>query len=185
MELAHSRHLPFGRDVVWRALTDPEQLRAVIPGCEAIERTADNEYRVTMVAAVGPVKARFTGRLWLTDVVPPESYTLTFEGQGGPAGFAKGTARVSLKPEEGGTRFDDVVSAQVGGRLAQAGQRLIDAAAGKLEQEFFAALSSSLAARSGAAPPEPAPAPARIAPVRFWIAAAVVALLVALALALL
>jgi carbon monoxide dehydrogenase subunit G len=180
MELTHSRHLPAERDAVWRALTDPEQLRAVIPGCESIERTGDNEFRVTMVAAVGPVRARFTGRLTLTDVVPPHSYTLTFEGQGGPAGFAKGVARVALTPEPGGTRFDDTVSAQVGGRLAQAGQRLIDAAAGKLEDEFFAALSSSLAAQAGIVSNVGSRTPAPASRKLLWIGAALLALVVAL-----
>lgn len=145
MELTHSRHLPADRQSVWDALTDPEKLRAAIPGCESIERTGDNEFRLTMAATIGPVKARFVGKLTLTDIVPPERYTLTFEGQGGAAGFARGTARVTLRPEDGGTRFEDSVSAQVGGRLAQAGQRLIDAAAGKLADEFFSALASSLA----------------------------------------
>lgn len=177
MDLSHTRHIDADRETVWRALTDPEQLRSAIPGCESIERTGDDEYRVVMVAAIGPVKAKFTGKLALSEVVPPESYTITFEGQGGPAGFAKGVARVKLTPEDGGTRFDDTVTAQVGGRLAQAGQRLIDAAAGKLADEFFASLSSSLAARPGIVSNDGSPAPAatpKPRPYLSWGIAAVV-----------
>lgn len=155
MDLFHSRLLPADRETVWRALNDPQHLCAAIPGCESIERIGENEYRVTMMAAVGPVRTRFTGRLRLADVVPPESYTLTFEGEGGAAGFVKGAARVQLTAEGDGTRLDDTVSAQVGGRLAQAGQRLIDAAAGRIAEEFFTTFSSRLAAAPAIVSNEP------------------------------
>jgi hypothetical protein len=112
-------------------------LRACIPGCETIERTSDTEYQVTMTARVGPVNAKFRGRLSLADLVPPQSYMLRFEGQGGAAGFANGTARVALAPAEAGTRVDYAVSAQVGGKLAQIGSRLIDGVAAKLADDFF------------------------------------------------
>lgn len=184
MELTHTRHLDAPREAVWAALTDPERLRALIPGCESIERSGDNEYRLAMMAAIGPVKARFTGRLTLADVVPPERYTLTFEGQGGAAGFARGTARVVLTPEDGGTRLDDTVSAQVGGRLAQVGQRLIDAAAGKLAEQFFSALSSSLAGPPGIVSNVGSPTPAPRSKTPLWAGIALIVLLAALVFAL-
>lgn len=184
MELTHSRLLPADRETVWRALNDPERLRAAIPGCESIEETGEGEYRVMVVAAVGPVRAKFVGRLRLCDVVPPRSYTLTFEGQGGAAGFAKGSASVTLTEVPGGTQLDDQVSAQVGGRLAQVGQRLIDAAAGKLADDFFAAFSSSLAAGPGIVSNGASPPAGRASGAPLWFAAALIALLFALVFAL-
>lgn len=181
MELTHTRHLPAERETVWNALTDPDRLRAAIPGCESIEKLGENDYLVTLTASVGPVRAKFRGRLQLADVVAPQSYTLNFEGQGGPAGFAKGTARIKLAPEDGGTRLDYTVNAQVGGKLAQAGQRLIDAAAGKLADDFFTAFSSSLAARAGIVSNEASPPAKRARGALIWIiVAALLVLLVAL-----
>ena len=184
MELAHTRHLDAGREAVWNALNDPEKLRAAIPGCEAIEKTGDNEYLVTLTASVGPVRAKFRGRLQLADIVPPESYALHFEGQGGPAGFAKGSARVKLAPEDGGTRLDYTVNAQVGGKLAQAGQRLINAAAAKLADDFFAAFSSSLAAGAGIVSNEGLPPVKPARATLAWTLIIVIALLIALVAAL-
>jgi carbon monoxide dehydrogenase subunit G len=162
MELKGERHLAIDRAATWRALNDPEVLRACIPGCESIERTAGNEFTVAVVAALGPVKARFQGRIFLEDVVEPRGYTIRFEGQGGAAGFAKGAARVTLADEGAGTLLGYVVDAQVGGRLAQVGSRLIDSAALKLADDFFAAFEAQV---GGTAPvastAAPAPAPAR------------------------
>ena len=149
MELKGRRHLAASRAATWRALNDPEVLRACIPGCESIEPSADNEYRVAVAAVLGPVKARFQGRILLEDVVAPESYTIRFEGQGGAAGFAKGAARVTLADEGAGTLLGYTVDAQVGGRLAQVGNRLIDSAALKLADDFFAAFEKEV---GGAAP---------------------------------
>ncbi len=144
MELKGERRLPVDRETAWRALNDPERLRAAIPGCEAIERTGDNEYRVAMVAALGPVRAKFRGRLRLADVVMPERYTLRFEGEGGPAGFAKGSAQVTLADEGTSTLVGYTVAAQVGGKIAQIGNRLIDSAALKMADDFFAAFERQL-----------------------------------------
>lgn len=180
MDLSATRLLPVDRETAWRALNDPAILQASIAGCESIEATGENEFAVAMVAAVGPVRAKFKGKLRLADVVAPERYTLVFEGQGGPAGFAKGTALVELTPEAGSTRLAYSVHAQVGGKLAQVGQRLIDAAARKVADDFFAAFSERLAPA-----PSPAAAPARpVFPAWAWIAAAL-ALAAALAWALL
>jgi len=145
MELKGERRLPVPRAEAWRALNDPERLRAAIPGCEAIERTGEDAYRVVVVAVLGPVRAKFNGSLKLEDVVPPERYTLRFEGQGGAAGFAKGSAQVALADERDGTLLSYAVNAQIGGRIAQVGQRLVDSAALKLADDFFAAFERGLA----------------------------------------
>ncbi|HEX4524710.1 MAG TPA: carbon monoxide dehydrogenase subunit G [Casimicrobiaceae bacterium] len=147
-----SRVVPTDLDTTWRALNDPEVLRACIPGCESIDRVSDTEYRLAMTARVGPVSAKFTGRLLLADIVAPRSYTLKFEGQGGAAGFANGSAKVELSPVDANTRIDYAANAQVGGKLAQIGSRLIDGAAAKVADDFFARFSE----RAGGSPPSPA-----------------------------
>jgi hypothetical protein len=189
MELKNSRLLPVDRESAWQALNDPERLRAAIAGCESIVPTGENEYEAAMTAAIGPVKAKFKGRLRLSDVVPPESYTLAFDGQGGPAGFGKGTARVTLTPEGAGTRLDYTVQAQVGGKIAQVGQRLIDGAARKMADDFFERFGAALAAEAPppAAPaavgPPPAEAPRIAVPAWAWgLAAAAAAFVIWLAL---
>jgi carbon monoxide dehydrogenase subunit G len=144
MEMNGSRTVPADIDTTWRALNDPEVLKACIPGCESVERVSDNEYRLTMTARVGPVSARFSGRIVLADIVAPTSYTLSFEGQGGAAGFANGEARVTLTANEPGTRIDYQVKAQIGGKLAQIGSRLVDGAAAKVADDFFARFADRL-----------------------------------------
>jgi hypothetical protein len=139
-------------------LNDPEVLKSCIAGCESVERVSDTEFRVAMTARVGPVSAKFSGRILLADLVPPTSYRLTFEGQGGAAGFARGDAKVALAPDADGTRIDYSASAQVGGKLAQIGSRLVDAAAGKVADDFFARFVERLG--GGAATPAAVPRPA-------------------------
>jgi carbon monoxide dehydrogenase subunit G len=131
---------------VWNALNDPQMLKDCIPGCEALERIADNEYMVLMVSRIGPVSARFKGKLTLLDVNPPDSYSLAFEGQGGAAGFAKGGAQVQLSPQDGATKLSYAAKANIGGKLAQIGSRLIDAAAKKVADDFFRRFNETLAA---------------------------------------
>jgi uncharacterized protein len=150
MEMNGSRTVPADIDTTWRALNDPEVLKACIAGCESVERVSDNEYRLTMTARVGPVSARFTGRIVLADIVAPTSYTLSFEGQGGAAGFAKGEARVALADNNPGTRIDYQAKAQVGGKLAQIGSRLVDGAAAKVADDFFARFADRLGGPSPA-----------------------------------
>ena len=181
MEMKGSRIVPAEVETVWRAFNDPDVLRACIPGCESIERVSDTEYQVVMMARVGPVSARFNGRLHLADIVPPQSYTLRFEGQGGAAGFANGTARVGLAPDGGGTRVDYAVNAQIGGKLAQIGSRLVDGAAAKIVDDFFARLVARVGADTAAAleappgaPPEAAAA-LRSMRIRLLLAALIVA----------
>ena len=150
MEMNGSRTVPADIDTTWRALNDPEVLKACIAGCESVERVSDNEYRLAMTARVGPVSARFTGRIVLADIVAPTSYTLSFEGQGGAAGFAKGEARVALADNNPGTRIDYQAKAQVGGKLAQIGSRLVDGAAAKVADDFFARFADRLGGPSPA-----------------------------------
>ena len=159
MEMNGSRTVPADIETTWRALNDPDVLKACIAGCESVERVSDHEYRMTMTARVGPVSARFTGRITMTDVVAPTSYTLSFEGQGGAAGFAKGEARVALADNNPGTRIDYQVKAQVGGKLAQIGSRLIDGAAAKVADDFFARFADRLGGPSPAAAGDAVPAP--------------------------
>jgi carbon monoxide dehydrogenase subunit G len=141
MELQGEQFIPQVQDKVWQALNDPEILRACINGCESIEAVSDEEYKVVVAASVGPVKARFNGKLVLRDVVAPDSYALTFQGNGGAAGFGKGDASVKLATEPGGTRLSYAVKVQVGGKLAQIGSRLIDGVGRKIAEDFFTAFN--------------------------------------------
>ena len=137
MEMTGEQLIPASQQDTWAALNDPDVLKACVPGCESITRVNDNEYQVQMTTRVGPVSAKFRGRLSLFDIKPPQSYSLAFEGQGGAAGFAKGAAQVRLSAEGSKTRLSYDVKANVGGKLAQIGSRLIDAAAKKVADEFF------------------------------------------------
>ena len=148
MEMKGEQLVPASQQDVWNALNDPEMLKACIPGCEALERVADNEYMVLMVSRVGPVSAKFKGKLTLADVNPPRSYSLAFEGQGGAAGFAKGGAQVQLSSQDGATRLSYEAKANVGGKLAQIGSRLIEAAAKKVADDFFRRFNEKVAASS-------------------------------------
>lgn len=146
MNLQGERLIPAPPEATWTALNDPETLKACITGCESLERTGDDEYLATIAMRVGPVNARFKGRLKLQNVVPPSSYTIAFDGQGGAAGFGKGSADVRLSPDPGGTRLGYEAKAQIGGKLAQVGSRLIDGAAAKISDDFFTAFASRLGA---------------------------------------
>lgn len=129
-------HAPI--DAVWRGLNDPEILRECIPGCEALEKTSETEMTATVVLKVGPVKARFEGAVQLSNLDPPHSYTISGEGKGGMVGFAKGGADVSLAQQPDGTTvLSYTVKADVGGKIAQLGARLIDSTAKKLAEQFF------------------------------------------------
>jgi uncharacterized protein len=125
------------RQVVWEKLNDPEVLKACVPGCEQLDKLGDNEFQAVSVMKVGPVKARWKGKIKLSDLDPPNGYKITGEGEGGVAGFAKGGANVHLADKDGGTLLKYDVDAQIGGKLAQLGQRLIAGAAKKMADEFF------------------------------------------------
>ena len=165
MEMSNTRSVPADIQTTWNSLNDPEFLKDCISGCQSIERLSDTEFKLVMTARVGPVNARFSGRMTLSDLQPPRAYSLAFEGQGGAAGFAKGGARVQLAPEGEGrsTSMTYDVKAQVGGKLAQVGSRLIDGAAKKVADEFFSAFVAKLAAsQSAQAGVEPAVGQARV-----------------------
>jgi hypothetical protein len=156
MEMTGEQLIPASQQQTWDALNDPDMLRQCVPGCESIEPAGDNQYQVLMVARVGPVSAKFKGKLTLSDVQPPNSYSIAFEGQGGAAGFAKGGAQVRLSPEADGTRLSYEAKANVGGKLAQIGSRLVDAAAKKVADEFFRNFNQKMAALHGGGTPSPA-----------------------------
>jgi carbon monoxide dehydrogenase subunit G len=171
MEMTGEQRIPASQDVVWAALNDPDVLKACIPGCESIEKQSDNEYRISMLAVVGPVKARFNGKLGIRDVNAPHGYALVFEGSGGAAGFGKGGATVALAPAQDGTDLAYTATAEVSGKLAQVGSRLIDGVAKRMAAEFFARFKATftsagapVAAGAPAVPSGPgavaAPAPA-------------------------
>lgn len=145
MEMTGSHIIPADRETVWKALNDPDVLRASIPGCKELEQTSETEMAATVVTRIGPVKATFKGEVTLENLNPPESYTIVGEGKGGIAGFAKGGADVRLVPVDGGTQLDYSVNAKVGGKIAQLGSRLIDSTAKKLAEEFFTNFSEQVA----------------------------------------
>lgn len=145
MELSSTRIIAAPRERVWNALNDPKTLKASVPGCESLERIGDDAYRATVAAKVGPVSAKFAGKLQLLDVDAPNGYRLKFEGQGGGAGFANGEARVALSDApDNQTSLSYAVKATVGGKLAQIGNRLVDSAARKLADDFFARFASEV-----------------------------------------
>ena len=158
MELSNTRTVPLPRPVVWAALNDPAVLKDCLPGCESLEADGEHAWRVVNPARVGPVSARFNGRMSMTDIHEPATYTLQFDGQGGAAGFARGDARVTLTPVAGDqTEMSYVAKAQIGGKLAQIGSRLVDGAAAKMADDFFARFVTRAA--GPAVPTAPAAAP--------------------------
>jgi carbon monoxide dehydrogenase subunit G len=152
MDMTGEYVIPAARQKVWEALNDTEILKQCIPGCETITKHSDTEMSATVRAKVGPVSARFGGKVTLSELDPPNGYKIMGEGTGGPAGFAKGGATVHLTDDPGGTKLSYSVEANVGGKLAQIGSRLIDATARKMADEFF----SKFAAVVGAGAPVPA-----------------------------
>ncbi len=159
MELQGDRLIPAPVQATWDALNDPEVLKACIAGCESLERSGDNGFATLVAVRVGPVSARFKGNLRLADVMPPTSYTIHFEGQGGVAGFGRGSAEVKLAPEGTATRLTYLAKATVGGKLAQIGSRLVDSAASKIAEDFFKAFEGHVRADS----PDAAAVPAVVA----------------------
>jgi len=163
VELKGERLLGADRAAAWAALNDTAMLGNCIPGCESIAAIGGNQFEIVMMAAVGPVKARFKGKMALVDIDEPNAYTMKFDASGGPTGFARGEVRVTLVEEAPRqTRLTYVADAQIGGKLAQVGSRLIDAAAGATADKFFEAFGAQLAARAapaaqtGATPVAPA-----------------------------
>ena len=154
MELIGSRIISANRATVWEGLNDPEVLKLCIPGCSEMHRDEDGGFTAVVTQKVGPVKATFKGAVTLTEIVPQVSYTITGEGKGGAAGFAKGGARVSLADVEGGTELSYGVEARVGGKLAQIGSRLVDGFAKKMADKFFTNLQIALEGPAESEEPE-------------------------------
>jgi carbon monoxide dehydrogenase subunit G len=156
MEMLGNRQLPITQQQAWEALNDPATLQKCIPGCDKFEPSGDNEYTVALAVKIGPVSAKFNGKVRLAEIMPPDSYRLSFEGQGGVAGFAKGSSSVSLKPvadaQAPACELDYTVQAQVGGKIAQLGQRLIDGAAKSTADDFFKRFEAEMQARYGPPP---------------------------------
>jgi uncharacterized protein len=165
MDMTGERRIPAPRQTVWEALNNPEVLKVSIPGCESLEKLEGDQMKATASIKVGPISARFTGKVQLSDINPPNGYRISGEGQGGVAGFAKGGANVALTDDGADTLLSYQVNAQVGGKLAQLGGRLIDATAKQMADAFFDRFSAQVQAMSPVAVPETAAAPPVAAPV--------------------
>ena len=186
MQMKASRQIGASPGEVWEALNAPAILRACIPGCESFEPIGERNYAVAAAIRIGPVSARFSGTVMLADIVEGVSYSISFDAKGGVAGFGKGRAAVALAPSDGGTLLTYSVESQVGGKLAQLGQRLIDGAAKSMADDFFRRFDEALQARAAASAPgedvipQTSPAPAPRSRLWMWMAAlAAAALLVA------
>jgi len=186
MKMTGEELIPAPQQRVWEALNDPEVLKQCIPGCEEINKTSTTSFEARVVAKVGPVKATFNGAVTLSDIDAPNGYTISGEGKGGAAGFAKGGAKVRLMPVGDSTRLAYDVDAQVGGKLAQIGSRLIDATAKKMADQFFGKFAEI--AGGGAAPVAAgaeaaagvAPTPAKLGGMPSWVIPAIIAILLGL-----
>ena len=190
MDMTGQYRIPAPRERVWAALNDPATLKASLPGCQSLEKVSDREFAAIVVAKVGPVQAKFNGNVTLSNLNPPESYTIAGEGKGGAAGFAKGGADVSLLEEGEVTVLTYTARADVGGKLAQLGSRLIDGTAKKMADQFFANFSREVTGPTPAEPAEeavleparerlPARAPESLLHNKFvWAAAAIVLLMI-------
>jgi uncharacterized protein len=148
MTMSGEYQLPVPRETVWEKLNDPATLKACIPGCEQLDKLSDNEFQAIATVKIGPVKATFKGKVTLSDIDPPNGYKISGQGDGGVAGFAKGGATVKLEPKDGGTLLSYAVEAQIGGKLAQIGQRLVNGAAKKIADEFFENFAAAVAPKS-------------------------------------
>lgn len=179
MEMQGSRRLAITQQQAWDALNNPEVLKTCIPGCEKVEATGENQYTMAMAVRIGPVSAKFNGKIALADVLPPNSYTLNFEGQGGAAGFGKGSAKVALTPpaEGCGCELTYSATAQVGGKIAQVGQRLVDGVAKSMAEDFFKRFDDEMQrqhpeayAAAAALPPAEVPGPPAAGPkIPLWV----------------
>ena len=183
MNLSGEHRIEAPRDKVWAALNDPDVLKQAIPGCEQIEKSSDTEFTATVKAKVGPVSAKFSGIVRLSNLDPPNGYTISGEGKGGAAGFAKGGAKVRLEEDGTATILHYEVDAQVGGKLAQIGSRLIDGTARKLAGEFFDNFATVVAGPQpmGASVPEAPEKAEPSLPQGVWVAGVVAIILVLLA----
>lgn len=148
MTMTGEHELPVPPQTVWEKLNDPATLKACIPGCEQLDKTSDTEFAAVATTKIGPVKAKFKGKVTLSDLDPPNGYKISGQGDGGVAGFAKGGATVKLTAKDGGTLLSYTVEAQIGGKLAQLGQRLINGAAKKVADDFFKNFAAAVSPKS-------------------------------------
>lgn len=176
MEMTGERRIAAPRQAVWEGLNEPEVLRASIPGCETIERTEDGGFSARIAVKLGPMAAKFAGKVKLENLDPPNGYTIAGEGNGGAMGFAKGGADVKLTEDGADTILSYTVKAQVGGKMAQLGARLIDSTAKQMADQFFDRFAAHMTAANATAttldaatPPPPAPAPLRINPIASFL----------------
>ena len=151
MDMTGEYNISASRQKVWEALNDPEVLKASVPGCETLEKVSDTEFTATVMAKVGPVRAKFKGRVTLSDLDPPNGYTISGEGQGGAAGFGKGGAKISLTTENGGTVLRYEANASVGGKMAQIGSRVVEGVAKKMADDFFSTFVEQVTSGGGVA----------------------------------
>ena len=149
MNMTGEVQLPASRETVWAMLNEPAVLKSCIPGCESLDKDSDNEFRAIATIKIGPVKARWKGKVRFSNLDPPNSYCISGEGDGGVAGFAKGGAKVSLANKDGGTLLSYNVEAQIGGKLAQLGQRLINSVAKKTADDFFENFAAAVRPKVG------------------------------------
>jgi uncharacterized protein len=149
MNMTGDVQLPASRETVWAMLNEPAVLKSCIPGCESLDKDSDNEFRAVATIKIGPVKARWKGKVRFSNLDPPNSYRISGEGDGGVAGFAKGGAKVSLANKDGGTLLSYNVEAQIGGKLAQLGQRLINSVAKKTADDFFGNFAAAVRPKAG------------------------------------
>jgi uncharacterized protein len=149
MNMTGEVQLPASRETVWAMLNEPAVLKSCIPGCESLDKDSDNEFRAVATIKIGPVKARWKGKVRFSTLDPPNSYRISGEGDGGVAGFAKGGAKVSLASKDGGTLLSYNVEAQIGGKLAQLGQRLINSVAKKTADDFFGNFAAAVRPKIG------------------------------------
>jgi carbon monoxide dehydrogenase subunit G len=149
MNMIGEVQLPASRETVWAMLNEPAVLKSCIPGCESLDKDSDNEFRAVATIKIGPVKARWKGKVRFSNLDPPNSYRISGEGDGGVAGFAKGGAEVSLANKDGGTLLSYNVEAQIGGKLAQLGQRLINSVAKKTADDFFGNFAAAVRPKVG------------------------------------
>lgn len=186
MQMTGEYRIPAPRQAVWDALNDPEVLKQCIPGCEEMNKTDEGGFEAKITAKVGPVRAKFGGKVELSDIDPPNGYTISGQGSGGAAGFAKGGAKVSLADDGADTILTYTVDASVGGKLAQIGSRLIDATAKKMADDFFSKLVEIVGGQEAAAeaptPTEPAPTekPAAGVPAYVWVGGIIAAVILLL-----
>jgi hypothetical protein len=154
MDMTGERFILASKEKIWAGLNDTEVLKACIPGCESLEALSDTQMKAVAAVKLGPISAKFTGDVTLSDLDPPNGYTISGEGRGGVAGFAKGGAKVRLSAQDGGTMLSYTVNAQVGGKIAQLGARLIDATAKSMAEQFFTKFAAAVEPQAAVPTPQ-------------------------------